>query len=99
MASAGRKRTIAFGLSAVAVGVGGYWLSRPDPMPPVSGVGRTTEGRGAPQGGGKLTASKVPKGDTIRAGDVVADLSAIELTASVGQALAALAAATADRNN
>ena len=34
-----------------------------------------------------------------RARDVVAVLSAIELTASVGQARAALAAAIADRNN
>jgi HlyD family secretion protein len=41
----------------------------------------------------------VRKGDRVRAGDVVAELSAIELTASVGQARAALAAASADRNN
>src|SRR5262249_29886694 len=42
---------------------------------------------------------KVRKGDRVRAGDVVAELSALELTASVGQARAALAAAVADRNN
>jgi HlyD family secretion protein len=48
---------------------------------------------------GQLAAIKVHKGDTVRAGDVVAELSAIELSASVGQARAALAAATADRNN
>jgi HlyD family secretion protein len=99
MASAGRKRTIAFGLSAVAVGVGGYWLSRPDPMPPVSGVVRTTEVRVAPEVGGQLTAIKVHKGDAVRAGDVVAELSAIELAASAAQARAALDAATANRNN
>src|SRR5262249_39364738 len=44
-------------------------------------------------------AIKVRKGDRVRAGDVVAELSALELTASVGQARAALAAAVADRNN
>ena len=35
----------------------------------------------------------------MRAGDVVAELSALELTASVGQARAALAAAAADRDH
>src|ERR1700720_675953 len=99
MASARHKRIIALGLIAVAVGVGGYWLARPQPMPLVSGVVRTTEVRVAPEVGGQLAAIKVNKGATVRAGDVVAELSAIELTASVGQARAAVAAATADRNN
>ena len=53
----------------------------------------------APEVGGQLAAIKFHKGDRVRAGDVVAELSAIELTASVGQARAALAEATADRNN
>ena len=53
----------------------------------------------APEVGGQLAAIKFHKGEHVRAGDVVAELSAIELTASVGQARAALAAATADRNN
>jgi multidrug efflux pump subunit AcrA (membrane-fusion protein) len=92
-------RIVAFGLIVVAAGVGGYWLSRPESTPPVVGVVRTTEVRIAPEVGGQLAAIKVHKGDTVRAGDVVAELSAIELTASVGQARAALAAATADRNN
>ena len=61
--------------------------------------GATTEVRIAPEVGGQLTAIKVRKGDHVRAGEIVAELSAIELTASVGQARAALAAATADRNN
>jgi HlyD family secretion protein len=46
-----------------------------------------------------LTAIKVRKGDRVHAGEVIAELSAIELTASVGQARAALDSATADRNN
>jgi HlyD family secretion protein len=99
MASGGLKRITALGLIVVAIGAGGYWLSRPEPTPPIVGVVRTTEVRIAPEVGGQLAAIKVHKGDTVRAGDVVAELSAIELTASVGQARAALAAATADRNN
>jgi HlyD family secretion protein len=99
MASGGLKRITALGLIVVAIGAGGYWLSRPEPMPPIVGVVRTTEVRIAPEVGGQLAAIKFHKGDTVRAGDVVAELSAIELTASVGQARAALAAATADRNN
>ena len=60
---------------------------------------RTTEIRVAPEVGGQLAAIKVRKGDRVRAGDVVAELSALELTASVAQARAALDAATASRNN
>jgi HlyD family secretion protein len=60
---------------------------------------RATEVRVAPEVGGQLAAIKVRKGDTVRAGDVVAELSAIELTAAVAQARAALDAATANRNN
>jgi HlyD family secretion protein len=99
MASGGLKRITALGLIVVAIGAGGYWLSRPEPTPPIVGVVRTTEVRIAPEVGGQLAAIKVHKGDTVHAGDVVAELSAIELTASVGQARTALAAATADRNN
>ena len=43
--------------------------------------------------------SKCRKARSVRAGDVVAELSALELTASVAQARAALAAATADREH
>ena len=99
MASGGLKRITALGLIVVAIGVGGYWVSRPEPTPPIVGVVRATEVRIAPEVGGQLAAIKVHKSDTVRAGDVVAELSAIELNASAGQARAALAAATADRNN
>jgi HlyD family secretion protein len=99
MASHTSTRVVALGLIVVATGVGGYWLSRPESTPPIVGVVRTTEVRIAPEVGGQLAAIKVHKGDTVRAGDIVAELLAIELTASVGQARAALAAATADRNN
>ena len=99
MASYTPVRIVALGLVVVAAGIGGYWLSRPEPTPPIVGVVRTTEVRIAPEVGGQLTAIKVHKGDYVQAGEIVAELSAIELTASVGQARAALGAATADRNN
>jgi HlyD family secretion protein len=63
------------------------------------GIVRATEVRVAPEVGGQLMAIKVRKGDRVKAGDSVAELSALELTASVAQARAALAAAVADRNN
>ena len=99
MASHTSIRIVALGLIVAAAGAGAYWLSRPESTPPIVGVVRTTEVRIAPEVDGQLAAIKVHKGDTVRASEVVAELSAIELTASVGQARAALAAATADRNN
>ena len=99
MASRTLGRIVVLGLIVAAAGAGAYWLSRPDLTPQIVGVVRTTEVRIAPEVAGQLAAIKVRKGDRVRAGDVVAELSAIELTASVGQARAALAAAIADRNN
>src|SRR6185369_10503574 len=83
----------------VAALAGGYLMLRPKPLAPIVGVVHATEVRVSPEVAGQLAAITVHKGDIVRAGDVVAELSAIELTASVGQARAALAAATADRNN
>jgi HlyD family secretion protein len=83
----------------VSACIGWYLLSRPIPAAPISGVVRITEVRIAPEIGGQLVAIKVHKRDSVRAGDVVAELSAIELTASVAQARAALEAATANRNH
>jgi len=99
MASHTSMRIVALGLIVIAAGAGGYWLSRPETTLPIVGVVRTTEVRIAPEVDGQLTAIKARKGDRVRADDVVAELSAIELAASVGQARAALDAATADRNN
>jgi HlyD family secretion protein len=96
-----RKRTgiVALGLLLVGAVAGGYLLSRPEPAGPVVGVVRATEIRVAPEVGGQLAAIKVQKGARVRAGDVVAELSALELTAAVAQARAALAAAVADRDH
>src|SRR5262245_7673914 len=96
---ASRRAIIAVGLVLVAAGAGGYALWRSAPATPVVGVVRTTQVRVAPEVGGRLETIKVRKGDRVRAGDVVAELSALELSASVEQARAALAAAVADRDH
>jgi HlyD family secretion protein len=92
-------KILGLGAVLIAACAGGYFLLRPTPAGPIGGVVRATEIRIAPEIGGQLTAIKVHKDDTVHAGDVVAELSAIEVTASVAQARAALDAATADRNN
>lgn len=66
---------------------------------PLIGIVRATEVRVEPEVTGQLASITVEKGAHVHAGDVVAKLSAIELTAQVAQARAALAAATANRNN
>src|SRR5262249_15336985 len=78
---------------------GGYILWRHEAAAPIIGVVRATEIRVAPEVGGQLAAIKVEKGARVHAGDVVAELSALELTASVAQARAALAAASASRDH
>jgi HlyD family secretion protein len=93
------SRIVVLLLIVVAAAAGAYWLSRPEPTPQIVGVVRATEVRIAPEVSGLLTAIKVRKGDHVRGGEIVAELSAIEVTASVGQARAALDSATADRNN
>src|SRR5712692_1256846 len=97
MASRSRIGALAFLL--VAAGAGAYVLWRPGQVAPIVGVVRATEIRVAPEVGGQLAAIKVEKGTRVHAGDVVAELSALELTASVAQARAALAAAAADRDH
>jgi HlyD family secretion protein len=96
-----RKRTTAIAVAllvVVAAGAGyALWPSKADT--PIVGVVRVTEVRVAPEVSGQLAAIKVGKGDRVRAGEVLAELSAIELTASVGQAHAALDAAIASRDH
>jgi HlyD family secretion protein len=99
MVSHGHPRIIVLGVLLAAAGVGGYLLWPPVEAASVVGIVRATEIRVAPEVAGQLAAIKVQKGDRVRAGDVVAELSALELTASVGQARAALAAAVADRDH
>jgi HlyD family secretion protein len=99
MASHRLTRIFVPGLLLVAAGVGAYLLLRPPPEPQMVGVVRVTEVRVAPEVGGQLASIKVERGERVRAGDVVAELSALELTAAVAQARAALAAASANRDH
>jgi HlyD family secretion protein len=99
MASHRLTRIVVPALLLVAAGLGAYFIWRPAPEPPIVGVVRTTEVRVAPEVGGQLAAIKVQKGERVHAGDVVAELSALELTAAVVQARAALAAAQANRDH
>ena len=66
---------------------------------PLVGVVRATEVRVEPEVDGQLVSIAVAKGAHVHAGDVLARLSAVELTAQADQARAALASATANRNN
>ncbi len=93
------RRSIALGVVLVTMCIGGFLVLRPVPTAPLSGVVRTTEVRVAPEVGGQLASIKVRKGDTVRTGDVLAELSADELTAAVVQAQASLDAAIANRDN
>jgi HlyD family secretion protein len=66
---------------------------------PLVGVVRATEVRVEPEVNGQLVSIEVKKGAQVRAGDILAKLSAVELTAQADQARAALASAVATRNN
>jgi HlyD family secretion protein len=94
-----RRQVFILGLILFAAGVGGYVLLHPEAPAPIAGVVRVTETRLAPEVGGQLVTIKVAKGVRVHAGAIVAELSAVELTAAVAQARAALDAAIADRNN
>ncbi|MET4482728.1 HlyD family efflux transporter periplasmic adaptor subunit [Bradyrhizobium sp. F1.13.3] len=76
-----------------------YSANRSGSPPVLFGVVRTTEIRVEPEVTGQLQSIAVEKGATVRAGDILARLSAVELTAQADQARAALASATANRNN
>jgi HlyD family secretion protein len=98
MRKASRAAIVAIALVLVA-GVWIYSLRRSGSATPIIGVVRATEVRVEPEVDGQLVSIAVEKGAHVRAGDVLAKLSAIELTAQADQARAALASATANRNN
>ena len=91
--------SIALGLVVLAAVIGGYFVWRGAPQRQLVGVVRATEVRVAPEVAGQLAVIRVGKRTPVRAGDVVAELSAIQLTAAVGQARATLAAAAASRDH
>jgi HlyD family secretion protein len=76
-----------------------YWERRPEAPGPIVGVVRATEVNVEPEVTGQLESIAVKKGAQVHAGDVLARLSAVELTAQADQARAALASAVANRNN
>jgi HlyD family secretion protein len=76
-----------------------YSVRRSGSAATIVGVVRATEVRVEPEVNGQLVLIGVEKGAHVHAGDVLARLSAVELTAQRDQARAALASATANRNN
>jgi HlyD family secretion protein len=98
MRRANRAVLVAIALVLVA-GVLIYAGRRSGPETTIVGVVRATEVRVEPEVNGQLVSIAVEKGAGVHAGDVLARLSAVELTAQADQARAALASATANRNN
>ena len=98
MRKASRAATIAIVLALVA-GALIYFERRSEPATAIIGVVRATEVRVEPEVTGQLVSIAVEKGAQVHAGDVLARLSAVELTAQVDQARAALASGVANRNN
>jgi HlyD family secretion protein len=90
---------VAIPLALVAAGALLYVMRHSAPPAAIVGVVRATEIRVEPEVNGQLVSIAVEKGASVKAGDVVARLSAVELTAQADQARAALASATANRNN
>jgi HlyD family secretion protein len=98
MHQARRAAIVAIAL-VLAAGVLIYSVRRSGKAATIVGVVRATEVRVEPEVNGQLVLIGVEKGTYVHAGDVLARLSAVELTAQADQARAALASATANRNN
>jgi HlyD family secretion protein len=98
MRKAERAAIVAIAL-VLAAGALIYSVRRSEFAAPIVGVVRTTEVGLQPEVDGQLVSIAVKKGAQVHAGDVLARLSAVELTAQLDQARAALATATANRNN
>jgi HlyD family secretion protein len=76
-----------------------YFGRRSEQTTAIIGIVRATEVRVEPEVNGQLMSIEVKKGTQVHAGDVLARLSAVELTAQADQARAALASTVANRNN
>src|SRR5271154_6693758 len=98
MRRARRAAIVAIALALVA-GALIYSVRRSGSATTIVGVVRATEVRIEPEVNGQLVSIAVQKGARVHAGDVLAQLSAVELTAQADQARAALASAVATRNN
>ena len=98
MHRAKRAAIVAIAL-VLAAGVLTYSLRQAGSEATIVGVVRATEVRVEPEVNGQLVSIAVEKGARVHAGDILAKLLAVELTAQADQARAALASATANRNN
>src|SRR6201991_3886606 len=96
----GGRRAVAVAIVlALVAGVMIYFAPRPASSTAIVGVVRPPESRLEPEVNGQLVSIEVKKGARVHKGDVLAKLSAVELTAQADQARAVLASATANRNN
>ncbi len=93
------RRAAAVAIALLVAGALIYSVRRSGSAATIIGVVRATEVRVEPEVNGQLVLIGVEKGTYVHAGDVLARLSAVELTAQADQARAALASATANRNN
>lgn len=94
------RRTVIVAIALVLAAGALFYATRDPASPPaVVGVVRATEVRVEPEVNGQLVSIAVAKGAHVKAGDVLARLSAVELTAQADQARAALASTIASRNN
>jgi HlyD family secretion protein len=96
-----KARPAAIGAIALLLVAGAvvYATRRPASPPTLVGVVRATEIRVEPEVNGQLVSIAVAKGAHVKAGDVLAKLSAVELTAQADQARAALGSAVASREH
>src|SRR3984885_14726570 len=95
----GKRTAVVVIALALVAGVLIYSVRRSDSAATIVGVVRATEVRVEPEVDGQLVSIAVGKGANVHAGDILATLSAVELTAQADQARAALGSATANRNN
>nr|WP_244423010.1 biotin/lipoyl-binding protein [Bradyrhizobium sp. ORS 278] len=86
-------------VAAAVAGIAIYDRPSAERSPAIVGVVRATEIAIAPEVSGQLASIEVHKGARVHAGDVLATLYAVELTAQLDQARAALAAAVANRDH
>jgi HlyD family secretion protein len=93
-----RTRLIAaVAVAAIAAAAVAVLVPRHAAAPPIAGMVRQTEIRIAPEITGRLASVEVHAGQTVRKGEVLAVLDNPELAASLGEAKAAAASATAER--
>jgi multidrug resistance efflux pump len=97
----GKRRLILAlaGVAVLAAVVIVVLVPRHAPTPPLAGMVRQTEIRIAPEITGRLTSVAVRAGQTVRKGELLAQLDNPELAASLGEAKAAAASARAERAN